>query len=104
MFEAIVILLYLLWAGVIILFLGFVSSLVFICFIFSVTLFGGAFLLARIDGIFAGMPLAIYAALLLGLAILIKVFSDPAALRVFVRDLLRRMRAGRQKYLDKAAS
>lgn len=104
MFEAIVILLYVLWAGVIILFLGFVSSLVFICFIFSVTLFGGAFLLARIDGIFAGIPLVIYAAILLGMAVLFKVFSNPAALRVFLRDVLGRMRAGKQKHLDNAAS
>jgi hypothetical protein len=104
MFEAIVILLYLLWAGIIVLFLGFVSSLIFICFIFSVTLFGGAFLLARIDGIFAGIPLVIYAAILLGMAVLFKVFSNPAALRVFLRDVLRRMRAGKQKHLDNVAS
>ena len=104
MFEAIVILLYVLWAGVIILFLGFVSSLVFICFVFSVTLFSGAFLLARIDGIFAGIPLVIYAAILLGMAVLFKVFSNPAALRVFLRDVLSRMRAGKQKHFDNAAS
>lgn len=104
MFEAIVILLYLLWAGVIILFLGFVSSLVFICFIFSATLLGGAFLLARIDGVFAGIPLAVYAAILLGLAILIKIFSNPTALRNLVRDVTDRVNARRQKYTDNAAT
>lgn len=104
MFEAIVILLYLLWAGVIILFLGFVSSLVFICFIFSATLLGGALLLARIDGVFAGIPLAVYAAIFLGLAILIKIFSNPAALRNLVRDVADRVSARKQKYTDNAVS
>jgi hypothetical protein len=103
MFEAIVILLYLIWAGIIMLFLGFVSTLFFICIVFSAMLLGGALLLVQVDSVFAGVPLAIYSAIFLGAAILVKIFSHPTALRSFVRDAANRLRAKKQNFPDNVA-
>ena len=103
MFEAIVILLFLIWAGIIMLFLGFVSSLFFICIVFSATLLGGAFLLVRVDSLFAGVPLAVYSAIFLGAAVLVKIFSNPSALRNFARDVTHRLHAKKRKISGDAA-
>lgn len=103
MFEAIVILLYLIWTGIIMLFLGFVSTLFFICIVFSATLLGGALLLVQVDSIFAGLPLAIYSAIFLGAAIVVKIFSNPTGLRSFTRDLTNRLRTKKQDFPGNAA-
>ena len=81
MFEAAVIIVLFLWAGIIFLFTGFFTGLIFACLLISTTLLWLAFILVKIDGILAGAPVLIYSAAIIILAIFIKYLSDPSSIR-----------------------
>ena len=79
MFEAAVIGILLLWALIIFLMSGFVTGLIFVFFLISVSLFWLAFLTLKIAGLAASVPLALYSLFTVGIAAVVWAFSDPSA-------------------------
>jgi hypothetical protein len=79
MFEAAVILILLLWALIVLMLSGFVTGLIFVFFLISVSLFWLAFLLLKVAGLAASVPVALYSLLTLGIAAAVWAFSEPSA-------------------------
>ena len=87
MFEAAVILVLLLWAGIICAFVGLATGLFFVCFLLSITLFWIAFLIFKLEGLLAGAPVVIYAIAILATAVFIKFLTDPSSIRSYVNRI-----------------
>lgn len=81
MFEAAVIIILFLWAGIIFLFTGFLPGLFFACLLIAITLFWLAFLVVNLKGVMAGAPIITYASVIIGIPIFIKYLADPSSLR-----------------------
>jgi hypothetical protein len=79
MFEAGVIIILLIWALIVLMLSGFVTGLIFVFFLISASLFWLAFLLLKIAGLAASVPVALYSLLTLGLAAAVWAFSEPSA-------------------------
>lgn len=79
MFEAAVILILFLWALIILMLSGFVTGLIFVFFLISTSLFWLAFLLLKIAGLAASLPVVLYSLLTLGIAATVWAFSEPSA-------------------------
>ena len=79
MFEAAVILILLLWALIVLMLSGFVTGIIFLFFLISVSLFWLAFLLLKIAGLAASVPFALYSLLTIAIAFVVWLFSEPSA-------------------------
>lgn len=79
MFEAGVIIILLMWALIVLMLSGFVTGLIFVFFLISASLFWLAFLLLKIAGLAASVPVALYSLLTLGTAAAVWAFSEPSA-------------------------
>jgi hypothetical protein len=79
MFEAGVIIVLLVWALIVLTLSGFVTGLIFVFFLISASLFWLAFLLLKIAGLAASVPVVLYSLLTLGIAATVWAFSEPSA-------------------------
>lgn len=87
MFEAAVLIALMLWALIIVIFLGFTSGLFFICLLLLLTLSGAAFALVQLAGLMAGAPIIFYILLLIGFTIFLRAASDPEAIRRHIKSI-----------------
>ena len=79
MFEAGVIIILLIWGLIVLMLSGFVTGLIFVFFLISASLFWLAFLLLKIAGLAASVPVTLYSLLTLGIAAAVWAFSEPSA-------------------------